>query len=72
MQKWNSEKHKYEPYEVPKEWYCPLFSNLDERINCASCGKEVIVGNCYTSTLIHNEIGLGYCVCEECYNNEKE
>ena len=70
MQKWNNQKLEYEPYEIPKEWYCPIFARLYEYINCASCGKKLMVAECYTSKKIHNEVGLGYCVCGECYKKE--
>jgi len=43
---------------------------MDKIVNCANCGKELKFGECYTSKTIHTEIGMGYGVCEECYNKE--
>lgn len=71
MQKYNRELHKYEEYKIPKEWRCPLYSeDMDEVVNCAQCGKEVLYGDCYTSMEVHNHIGLGYGVCPDCYKDE--
>lgn len=71
MQKWNAEKGEYEPYSVPEGWDCPLFcADMQRVVNCASCGKEILYGDCYTSQEIHNTMGLGYAVCPECYREE--
>lgn len=71
MQKFNRESHKYEDYKIPSDWYCPIYSDdMDEIINCVSCGKELPFGDCYTSLEIHNDIGLGYGVCRGCYSEE--
>ena len=73
LNKWNVKKHTYEPYEIPDEWNCPLYSEyLDQIVNCPQCGKELQYGNTYTSKEIHNNIGLGYGVCEKCYQEEWE
>lgn len=69
--KWNYEKHDYEPYKIPNDWNCKTYSeDMDEIINCAQCGRSVKIGNCYTSLEIHNRIGFGFGVCENCYNSE--
>ena len=39
-------------------------------VNCAECGKEMQYGEGYTSGLIHTSGGMGYCVCESCYEKE--
>lgn len=73
LEKWNYDKHKYEPYNVPDEWNVKTYSdNMNEIVNCPHCGKEVIFGDTYTSHEIHTKIGLGYLVCEECYEKENE
>ena len=73
MQKWNWETKEYEPYEVPKDWYCPLYmDNMMGIINCACCGQKMIFGIGYTSREIHSEMGFGYIVCEDCYRKEFE
>jgi len=71
MRKWNVKKHMYEHYSVPKEWVVPLFCyELGKVINCACCGKEITYGDSYCSMVIHNHVGLGYSVCEDCHEKE--
>lgn len=73
LRKWNYQKHEYEPYEIPNEWNVKIYSeNMYEKVNCPHCGKEVPFGDTYTSHEIHTEIGLGYPVCEECYEKENK
>lgn len=71
IRKWNYDKHKYEPYNVPDEWEC-RYSGFDmsEIINCCQCGKEVMFGECYTSLEVHTSYGIGYMVCENCHDVE--
>ncbi len=70
MKKWNLEKRQYEPY-IPPPGYVTLYEgDMDQRCNCASCGKEITFGSGYTSLQIHNDFGLGYAVCESCYATE--
>ncbi len=73
LNKWNVRLHKYEPYEIPDEWNCPMYSSdMEEIVNCPHCGKKLLFGETYTSKEIHNGIGLGYGVCEKCYQEEWE
>lgn len=72
-EKWDYRTHKYKLYVTPIGWYCPLLfgeDDLDQTINCAGCGLELPAGDCYTSKTIHNPIGLGFNVCEDCYIKE--
>ena len=68
MKKWNFDKGVYEEYTT--EWNTPLIAELDDVINCADCGMELEYGDCYTSLKIHTDMGLGYPVCEDCYDKE--
>lgn len=69
--KWDFARHRYEPYMIPDEWHCPLVSDdMDEPINCASCGKEMTFGKGYTSIAIHTPGGFGYFVCKDCMEKE--
>ncbi len=71
LRRWNYKKHRYDPFEVPDNWNVILTSNdLDDLINCCTCGKELKFGDSYTSMRVHNNIGLGYCVCQNCYDKE--
>lgn len=67
--KWNFKEQKYEDYELPEN--CPLTCyDMEKIINCANCRKKIKFGECYCSKTIHNEIGFGFPVCENCYNKE--
>lgn len=68
-QKWNWKTHKYESYKLPLNSTMFQF-DMDDVIACAGCGKHLKYGNSYTSLEIHNSEGIGYAVCEECYNEE--
>lgn len=67
MQKWNYEKRKYEPYNVPKDWNCKTYSkDMNEKINCVHCGKIIEFGYSYCSITVHDSFGMAYMVCKEC------
>lgn len=69
--KWNSKKHIYEDYLVPEDKILKTYSNdMNEKVNCCQCLKEMIFGQGYTSMEVHTELGFGYCVCGECYMEE--
>lgn len=71
LRKWSYEKQDYEDYKVPDDYKCKIITgNMDEMINCAQCGENVLFGNTYTSREIHSKYGFGYAVCEECYYKE--
>ena len=71
MKKYNIYTREYEPYSIPEHWICPLYSNnMNEVVNCSSCGKLILFGNGFTSRLIHSDKGFGYSVCEECHDKE--
>ena len=69
--KWNYEKHDYDPYIIPYGWRVTPFC-IDEKeiINCAQCGKQMIVDDGYVSLEVYTPIGFGYIVCEDCYDEE--
>lgn len=64
-------KRKYEDCVIPDNWKVKTYSiDMNEKVNCASCGKEIKFGDCYTILEIHTDIGFGFAVCENCYNEE--
>lgn len=67
--KWNYKTKKYDDYELPSG-ATGYTEHLGQEISCASCGKRVKAGNAFTSLEIHNDLGLGYLVCEQCYSKE--
>lgn len=71
LPRWNYEKHIYEPYPVSDN-VAMYREDFDSLVDCCECGKEVKFGDCYTSLRIHNYMGLGYAVCEKCYEKEWE
>ena len=70
--KWNFKTRKYEPYELPDGATSSAWCQMDEVIPCAECGKKILYGDGYTSRKIHNVSGMGYVVCERCYDKERE
>lgn len=73
LRRFNPFTKEYDLHTVPLDWKVIIYhDNLDININCASCGKELRYGDSFTSLEIHNKLGMGYCVCEECYKREWE
>lgn len=71
--RWCYSTHSYEPYFVPPNWKIVLYTdNMDEPINCTSCGKPMTYGQGYTSRELHSPVGFGYPVCESCYAEENK
>jgi hypothetical protein len=73
LRRWNYQKKEYDPYYVPSDMRVFLVcSDMDEPIDCPHCGKAISFGEGYTSLEIHNGMGFGYTVCEECHCKELE
>lgn len=73
LRKWDYAAHEYKTFEVPDEWNVTLWSpSMLTMVNCPHCGRKLAYGDSYTSLEIHNEFGLGYAVCEDCYKKELE
>lgn len=70
LRKWNYEIHDYEVFISPAEVLKIYSEDMDERCDCANCGKQMTFGDGYTSRTIHNKAGYGFPVCESCYNGE--
>ena len=67
--RWDCEKRTYTPIELPDR--CAMYCvEMDTVISCAQCGKELEYGQSYTSMEIHTDLGMGYGVCEDCYEGE--
>ena len=58
--------------DLPDSWKIKTFSNnMQEEINCRSCGKKILFGDGYTSQEIFTIDGFwGYIVCPECHEKE--
>ena len=71
LKRWNWKKRKYENYDVPDNRCVKTFvADLDTFVDCACCGKCLPYGLTYTSMEIHTDMGMGYAVCDECYEKE--
>ncbi len=71
LNRWNWRTREYEPYEVPDDRRCTTLSfDMDRIVDCASCGESLPFGRTYTSLEIHTQSGMGYGVCEKCYEAE--
>lgn len=72
LNRWNHQKRDYEPFEVPDNRRCrTLCFDMDEIVDCASCGASLPYGSMYTSHEIHTASGMAYAVCEKCYREER-
>lgn len=68
---WDFRAQEYEAKDIQNDWKVPLVCmDMNEVINCASCGRLVAFGDCYTSRRIHTSAGMGYNVCPDCYEEE--
>ena len=67
--KWNYEAKTYDPYELP-EGTILYTEDMETMIRCAQCSRSIKYGESYTSKEIHTSIGLGYPVCNDCYQEE--
>ncbi len=71
IRKWDHKKRKYEDHIVPDDWKIAIFrSEMSDIVQCAHCGKPLPYGDCYTSRELHTWKGMGFAVCEECYEAE--
>lgn len=70
LRKWNYKIHKYEVFISPAETLKLYSEDMTEPCDCANCGLHMTYGDGYTSRTIHNANGLGFPVCETCYNEE--
>ena len=71
--KYDLETGQYEDYALP-EGATYYEDDMNKKIACCECGKEITYGASYTSRIIQNKTGFGYAVCKECYykNDMKE
>lgn len=71
--RWNYTTKAYDPYPIDPTWKIRLYSeDMGEQINCTNCGGDMTYGEGFTSRELHNAVGLGYPVCESCYEIERK
>ena len=67
--KWNYKDGDHYLYKLPEK--AATYRDMNDEVQCASCGKLLKFGDCYTSYEIQTlDFGMGYGVCEECYDEE--
>ena len=69
LKKWNYEKQAYEEVTVPPGDYILWSFDMDVEVTCPHCGKKFKFGDGISSRVFHGPHGLGYPVCQDCYNN---
>lgn len=69
--KWIFQKHKYIDIEVDDRCnYLPL-TDMEQVVVCPNCGKEIPVGDTYTSHEYYSSNGIwGLNVCPKCYQDD--
>lgn len=72
LQKWNYKTHEYEPFESPAKHIAFLSDDMEVPTDCANCGKTLKYGETLTSRTIHTPTGLGFPVCDDCYDQERK
>lgn len=71
VSRWDWEKERYNTEIIPDDRKISLYSDdMDKQIQCVTCGTWVRFGDTYTSMEIHNFMGFGFMVCEECHGRE--
>ena len=71
LRRWDNERHEYLPFAVPDDRRVTVrASDMDAVVDCASCGTTMTFGESMTSLEIHTVFGIGYAVCEGCYEHE--
>lgn len=72
VQQWDTENREYHEMTIPSDWHVPLMTDLDDMVNCVSCGELLPFGDCYTSHEYQTKHGMGYGVCSACYEIEND
>lgn len=70
INKWNYMTRQYDEVTLPDLNYKTYSNDMKEIVNCPHCFKEVTHAETYTSMEFHTEFGMGYGVCDECYQKE--
>lgn len=71
IRRWNYETHSYDPFTTNPEWKLIIYTDdMELLVNCPSCGKVMRFGDGFTSKELHNHMGIGWSVCDDCYQGE--
>lgn len=73
VDRWDYISKTYQKYMIPAEWKVATYSeDMEEKVNCCQCGKEIKFGDSYSSQEIQTQMGFGYATCEKCHEEEME
>lgn len=70
LRKWDYAEKDYKPFISPAKTLILVSDDMDDIVDCANCGQQVKYGDTYTSKTIHKSFGIGFPVCEKCYEEE--
>lgn len=68
-EKYDFKERIYKKFSLPKG-AAMICANMTDLVCCANCGNPVRYGESYTSQTIHNQYGIGYCICSKCHEDE--
>lgn len=70
---WNRLTQKWEEFDIPKGWKLTTFEDdMCKRVNCAGCGERIRFKDSFTSSVLRDELDLGYAVCRKCWHWEED
>lgn len=72
LQKWNFNTHEYEPFKSPAKHIAFMSEDMEGPTDCANCGNTIKFGDSMTSRTIHTPAGLGFPICDKCYEIERK
>ncbi len=68
---WDFNEREYSDVQIPDG--CKTFAiDMDEEVICPDCLETLKYGDGYISLRWHDSAGIGYTVCEKCYEMEKK
>lgn len=71
VRKWDPFAGHYNFVEINDTWYISIYEkDMATEVRCPSCGRILPFGDTYTSLEYHTMLGMGFGVCESCYNQE--
>lgn len=70
LRRWDYKTETYLPFASPANNLFLFCQDMQAPVDCASCGKQMVYGDTYTSQEIHTSVGMGFPVCEDCHEVE--
>lgn len=71
VNKWDFGKRKYDKVKIKDDPMIKMYcQDMNQTVKCINCKNIVLYGNTYSSLQYHNDLGLAYPVCPNCYEKE--